>query len=186
MSKEEAKPIQFKGLVRWASVPPNPARMPPKDYINPLAPKNSSYSIEVECSKVMFDKLIKAGIPKLTQLKEDEATKKTYIKISAAKVRRIDGEDITFGDPFVVDAGRRHFPEAIGNGSEAIVIAELAQAKKGKVLRLKGVQVLKHVPYVPIASTDKYADMLELDETLAAATDNSVPFEGGEDINDFL
>lgn len=179
-NKENTK-VKFEGLIRWASVPPNAARKPQKDYIDPLAPNNSSYSIEVECDKAKFDKLMKAGIPKLTTLRTDDATGVTYLKIKASKVKRVDGEDLTFADPVVLDKHGQTLTVPIGNGSRGIVIAELAQGKRGKSLRLRAVQVKELIPFVSTGSIDDIKDLLDIEEEAA-------PFNEGDDgtIEDYL
>lgn len=170
MSENEI--VKFKGTVRWVIVPPNSARKPPTKYIDPDAPNDTTYSVEVECSKEKFKELIKMGIPPGTQLREDEEGGKTYIKVRASKVKRVKdketGEmvDMVFTDPFVKDKGGNDVNEPIGDGSEAIVVTELAATKRGKVLRLKGLQVLNHIPYVPKETNpiDKYN--LEKEESI--------------------
>lgn len=140
MTTEKEK---FKGLVRWASVPPNEARKPYE--INPAEPENTAYSIEVECSTEQFNALVKKGIPKLTELRTDEETGKTYIRIKASKVKG----KYTFPDPKVVDSAGNALNKKIGNGSECVVVAELSPIKgrKGVVLRLKAVQVLNLIEF---------------------------------------
>lgn len=182
MTSSDNQIIKLKGKVKWASVPPNPPRKPPADYIDPLAPNNSFYSVEVECTQDQFNKLIKLGIPRLTALKVDEDDGKSYIRIKSAKTRRINGEDVSFSDPFIIDSNGVHFDKAIGNGSEAIVISELVPLKKGKALRLKGVQVLNHVAYEGRGNpTDKYKEFLEVN---SSSPDEPSLVEN--DISDFL
>lgn len=74
----------------------------------------------------------------------------------------------------MVDKYERPMTENIGNGSEVVVIAELAPIKgrKGCALRLKLVQVLNLVPYEGDAMS-KYADLLESVEE-DARTDEEV------------
>lgn len=152
MSNEKVK---FKGLVKWASVPPNEPRKPYE--IDEKEPDNTSYSIEVECSVAQFNELMKKGLPKLSTLREDEETGKTYIRVKASKVKG----KYTFPDPKVVDIAGNKFEKKIGNGSECVVIAELRPIKgrKGVALGLKAVQVLKHVAYEDDSDID---DMLEI------------------------
>lgn len=155
--------LEFRGKIYWASVPPNKAR--PPQVVDPKAPNNTDYSVGAPCDKERFEKLMKAGIPPGTKLRTDEKTGDTYITIRGTKVKRLrdketgEEKDAVFNDPFVIDEDRNDFVEKIGNGTEGIVIAELAATPKGKVLRLKGVQVLKHVPFVS-NNVDKYSNLL--------------------------
>ena len=163
MSDNESKvPVTFKGLCRWANVPPQKAKAPYQ--LNPEEPNNCGYSIEVECSDEQFAALKKAGIPKLTEHREDEKTGLKYIRVKSSKVK---GE-FEFDDPVVVDKYKRPLTENIGNGSEVIVVAELAPIKgrKGSALRLKLVQVLNLIPYEGDAMS-KYGDLLENNEVEA-------------------
>ncbi len=134
--------MTFKGKIRWASVPPNAAR-PPFE-IDANEPDNCSYSIEIECSKALFDELLKKGIPRLTSLKTDEDGT-TYIRLKSSKIKG----KYNFPDPTVIDAAGTKLESKIGNGSEGIVIAELAPIKgrKGSALRLKSVMVTKLIAF---------------------------------------
>lgn len=174
MSEDNKKvPVKFKGELRWASVPPNPPRKPFE--VDPKEPNNTFYQVTVECPKDKFKSLQKAGIPQLTKLVEDEETGKTFIRVKATKVKG----DITFNDPDVIDRYGKPVTEAIGNGSEGIVIAELAPIKgrKGKALRLVGVQVLNLVPYEG-GGLNKYKDMLESEEV----SDDDISYEEVQDM----
>lgn len=149
-NKSKKQIVYFKGQCRWACVPPRKARPPHKDGLKDENRDDLYHSIEVECDEEKFKKLKKAGIPKLTELREDEETGKTYIRIKATKVKTMSHkgkENMEFNDIQVVDKYKKPFTENIGNGSVVNVAAELAPMKLGTVLRLKGVQVLEHVPY---------------------------------------
>jgi hypothetical protein len=150
--------IILEGKVRWASVPPNPPRKPYE--IDNNNPDDCSYSIEVECSKAKFEELKKLGIPRLTELKEDDDGT-TYIRVRASKIKG----QYTFPDPAVIDITGAPLNKKIGNGSEAKVKIELATLKgrKGVVLRLKAVMVTKLIEF----------DADDISDLLATA----VPFE---------
>lgn len=170
--KDKSVPVKFKGEVKYAMVPPTEARKPFE--IDPASPNDTSYSVQVECSDKMYASLIKAGVSGMTKLRTDEETGKTYINLRATKVRG----DMTFADPFVVGPSAKPFTEAIGNGSVCNVFATLDKVKKGKALRLKGVQVLTHVPYVPTGGVDKFKEMMDItpdaeDEEVASFVDTS-------------
>ena len=145
--------VTFKGKVRWASVPPNPARKPFE--IDTNEPDNCAYSIEVECSKEQFEELKKKGIPRLTELKTDEEDGKTYIRLRSSKIKG----QYTFPDPTVVDINGQKLEKKIANGSEALVKAELGTLKgrKGVVLRLRTVMVTKLIEF-----NDNTSDINEL------------------------
>lgn len=167
--------VKFKGELRWASVPPNPPRKPYE--IDPNQPNNCSYSIEVECSKEKFKELQKAGIPRLTTLREDERGK-TFLRLKASKIKG----DLEFKDPFVIDKNGVAVTSKIANGSKGIVIANLAPIKgrSGKALRLVGVQVLDLIPYENTEG-NKYKDYLELDPA-SGYMDNSQDLNPEEDL----
>ena len=154
--KDKSVPVKFKGMVKYAMVPPTEARKPYE--VDPAEPNNTGYSIQVECSEKQHKALLKAGVSGMTKLREDEETGKTYINLKASKVKG----SITFPDPFVVGPSAKPFTESIGNGSVCNVFATLDTVKKGKALRLKGVQVLTHVPYVPTGGVDKFKDMMDI------------------------
>lgn len=145
--------VTFNGKVRWASVPPNAPRKPFE--INPDSPEDSSYSIEVECSKTQFEELKAKGIPRLTELRTDD-NGETYIRLRATKIRG----KYTFPDPAVVDSNGNPLGKKIANGSEALVKAEIAPIKgrKGVALRLKAVMVTKLIEF---ASTNAVNDLLK-------------------------
>jgi len=160
MSDENKKvAVKFKGELRYANVPPRQAQKPYE--IDVDEPNNTSYSIQVECDKEKFKELQKAGIPALTKLTEDEKTGQTFIRIRATKLKG----DMVFKDIDVIDKYDRAVTEWIGNGSTGIVLAELASIKgrKGKVLRLVGVQILNLIPYQG-GVLNKYKDLLESEE----------------------
>lgn len=160
-TKEDVIPIKFKGKLKYAVLPPRPARKAAAEYVDPKNPEKSTYSVQVECTAEQFKKLQKAGIPKLTTLREYEGESETYIQIKATKVT---GEYV-FDDPIVVDKYGNLNTEEIGNGSTGVVIAELTTGKGGKkALRLKAVTVLDRVE-VHRDELGKYRDMMELDES---------------------
>lgn len=135
--------VTFKGKCKWAQVYPGQERAP---FETTEQTKNDrNYEITVECSRELFDRLKKAGIPRLTELREDEETGLTYIKLKASKVKG----DLVFRDPVVIDKDGLVITDKIGNGSDVEVIAELAPIKgrNGKALRLKQVKVVNLVPY---------------------------------------
>jgi hypothetical protein len=147
--------VTFKGKVRWASVPPNPARKPYE--IDSSEPDNCSYSIEVECSKEQFKDLQKKGIPRLTSLREDEDGT-TYIRLKSSKIKG----KYTFPDPTVIDVNGEKLEKKIANGSEAIVKAELAPIKgrKGVALRLRAVMVTKLIEFAN--NSDDVNDLISM------------------------
>ncbi len=160
MSEESKKvAVKFKGELKYANLPPRPAQK--KHEPKPEEINDTSYSVLVECPKEKFKELQKAGIPKLTELKVDEETGKTFIRIRATKRKG----DLIFDDPQVIDKYKQPVTESIGNGSTGIVIAELSPIKgrTGKALRLIGVQVLDLVPYSG-GGLNKYDDLLESEE----------------------
>ena len=148
--------IKLIGELRWASIPPNPARKPFE--IDPKEPNNSSYSIEVECSKAKFAELVKLGIPKLTTLREDEETGKTYLRVRATKTKG----DYTFPDIQVIDKHGQQVTTAVANGSKGTVVIEASPIKgrKGVALRLKAVQVTDLIPF---NGTKDYSNMFEIE-----------------------
>lgn len=138
----DGKNVVFEGKLRWANVPPNAAKKPYE--IDEKEPNNTSYSIEVECSTDNFNKLMKEGLPRLTSLKEDEQGL-TYIRLKSTKVKC----EYTFADPKVLDKNGNDLGKKIANGSEGMVVGSLEDIKgrKGKVLRLKAVQVSNLIEY---------------------------------------
>lgn len=178
MSDESKKvAVKFKGELRYANVPPRPAQKPYE--IDPTQPNNTSYSVQVECDKAKFKELQKAGIPALTKLVEDEETGKTFIRLRATKVKG----DMEFKDPDVFDKHGKPVTQSIGNGSEGIVIAELSPIKgrKGKALRLVGVQVTNLIPYEG-GGLSKYKDMLEIEEEEAQEASDDSDYEEVQDM----
>lgn len=146
--KQKTQLERFEGEVRWATIPPRPARGPHKDYTTDANRNDLNYSIQVECSAEKFKELKKAGIPRLTELKEDEATGKTYINLKVAKRKTRSGDEpMEFKDIKVYGEDGEPLTENVGNGSEAIVVAELVDVKRGKVLRLKSVRITKLIPF---------------------------------------
>lgn len=146
--KTKNEQVVFKGEVRWATIPPRNPRGPSKDYKTDLNKDDLVYSIEVECSEKKFKALKKAGIPKLTELREDEETGKTFIRVKATKVKtNPKGDNYVFKDIISLDADGSPLEQSVANGSEGIVVAELIEGKKGKNLRLKGVKITNLIPY---------------------------------------
>ena len=182
MSDESKKvPVKFKGELRYANLPPRPAQKPFE--VDPTQPNNSSYSVLVECDKAKFKELQKAGIPALTKLVEDEETGKTFIRIRATKIKG----DMEFKDPDVQDKYGKPVTVSIGNGSEGIVIAELAPIKgrKGKALRLIGVQVTNLIPYEG-GGLNKYKDLLETEEAPEGSDSGDSDAEYNEEAQDMM
>lgn len=141
-------PVQFKGLLKWAVVPPNSQ---PQKILDPKPGQenNSNYSIEVECSQEEYKALIKQGVSRMMVLRDDEYTGKTFIKIKCPK---INGKFIG-PDPKVVDINGDPVTVAIANGSEGVVSAniETFESKAGiKVvaLRFHSVMVTKLIPFI--------------------------------------
>lgn len=164
--KEEKKLIKFEGQVKWATIPPRKARGPGDEYKTDANRNDLAYKIDVEVSEEKFKALKKAGIPKLTQLKEDEETGKTYMTLRASKVKtNPKGDDWEFDDIVAVGPDGKPLTVSVANGSEAIVVASLEPSKKGKVLRLKGVKVTKLIPYEDEGGMKKEVnDMLGVSE----------------------
>lgn len=178
MSDESKKvPVKFKGELRYANLPPRPAQKPQE--VDLKEPNNCSYSVLVECSKEKFKELQKAGIPALTKLNEDEETGKTFIRIRATKIKG----DMEFKDPEVKDKYGDPVTVSIANGSEGIVIAELSPIKgrKGKALRLIGVQVTNLIPYEG-GGLSKYADLLEIEEKTEQEASDDTDYEEVQDM----
>lgn len=174
MSEENKKvAVKFKGELRYANLPPRPAQK--KYEPKPEEVNDTSYSVLVECPKEKFKELQKAGIPALTKLVEDEETGKTFLRIRATKQKG----DMVFKDPDVVNKYDQPITESIGNGSTGIVIAELSPIKgrKGKALRLVGVQVLNLIPYEG-GGLNKYKDLLESEEV----ADSDASYEEVQDM----
>lgn len=168
MSNEK---VTFRGKIRWASVPPNVARAPFE--VDASEPDNCSYSIEVECSKPKFEELLKKGIPRLTTLRDSEDGT-TYIRLRSTKVKG----QYTFPDPVVIDSTGTKLESKIANGSEGVVIAELApiKGKKGTSLRLKSVMVTKLITF----ETDDVAELLALADEQSTSQSQDVTTDTGD------
>jgi hypothetical protein len=165
--------ITFKGKLRWASVPPNTARKPFE--IDDNEPENCSYSIEVECSKAQFDELLKKGIPRLTTLRDSEDGT-TYIRLKSSKIKG----KYTFPDPAVIDIKGNKLESKIANGSEGVVLVELAPIKGRKVtaLRLKSVMVTNLITF---DTTDtSISDLLALADEQATSHSQDVTTDTGD------
>lgn len=153
------------GLVRWAHVPPAPARLPHEEAYDPKEPNNCHYEIEVECSDADYARILKAinksasdqFAPQLRTYPKDvvnETTKeiqakktdKKFLKVKATKIR---GET-TFSDITVVDINMQPLTQRIANDSTAAVKLSIEPVKKGskrKTVRLKAIKVLNLIPY---------------------------------------
>lgn len=165
--------VTFKGKIRWASVPPNEARKPFE--VSESEPDNTSYSIEVECSRAQFDELMKKGIPRLTSLRDSEDGT-TYIRLKSSKIKG----KYTFPDPVVVDVKGNKLESKIANGSEGVVIAELAPIKgrKGCALRLKSVMVTNLITF---DGEDKdISELLALADEQATSQSQDVTTDTGD------
>lgn len=145
----ETSVVVFKGLCKYAQVYPGQERAPHPDSIKEDQSNKDDRHFEllVECSEDLFKKLKKAGIPSGTTLKEFEGEDIKYIKLKSTQKR---GEWV-FSPPIVTDESGKPFTDLIGNGSKIIATTELAPIKNrsGKVLRLKKVTILEHIPYEP-------------------------------------
>lgn len=155
--------VTLKGLCKWAKVLPGQEQGPME--IKDGNQDNLDYSIQVECSEVMYNKFIKAGVSRQTELRTDDETGKTYINLKAAKQRTGKNKKlIVFPDLKVIDINRKNVEEKIGNGSTVLCIVELANVeimkKAAKALRLKCVQVLDHIIYDD-GGADEYEHLLE-------------------------
>lgn len=133
-------PVQFKGMLKWAVVPPGSQ---PQNILDPKPgqEENSNYSIEVECSQAEYKDLIKQGVSRMTVLREDENTGKTFIKIKCPKV---NGKFVG-RDPVVLDTNGAPITVMIANGSTGIVSANIEsfESKGGiKVVALRFHSVL--------------------------------------------
>lgn len=170
--------VTFEGLCRWASVPPNAARKPFE--IDPKEPDNCSYTIEIECPQAQFDALMKKGLPRLTELKTDEETGVTYIRVKATKKKG----KWDFPDPGVVDTSGNKIQDKIANGSSAIVKAELAPIKgrAGVAMRMLGIQVTNLIPYgnnvdnLFTYSEETQSAEQDQNNTIASEPEDDIPF----------
>jgi len=140
-------PVEFKGEIRWAVVPPFSKAQTP---FEPKAGQenNSHYSVEVECSQQQYNSLAKQGMSRMTVLREDEISKKTFIRLRSPKVNGT----YTASDPVVKDSSGNPLTVMIANGSEGVVVADLETftTKAGKTataLRFHTIMVTKLVPF---------------------------------------
>lgn len=148
MSKTTKKAVEFTGELRWVVVPPfsQPQKaLEPK----PGQENNTHYTVEVECSEQQYRDLIKNGVSRMTVLREDEKTGKTFIRIRAPKV---NGTYIA-ADPVVTKADGSEVGVMIANGSTGTVKAniETFSSKSGKsvsALRFHSIVIDKLVPFV--------------------------------------
>lgn len=179
---EDKNMLTFSGKVMWCSIPPNKPRGPAEDDISEKNKNDLKYSIEVECSEKEFEFLQKKKIPPLSYLREYEGVKGKYLRIYATKVKtnlsnKNGGQDYEFKDvPVYSDKFGTKADVAASNGSEAIVRAELADGKRGSILRLKGVMFTNLIPYEPKQS-NVFDDMFETEDP---AEEEGNPFEGYE------
>ncbi len=165
-------PVTFQGELRWVVVPPFSQPQ------TPLKPKpgqenNTHYSLEIECSQAQYNDLLKQGVSRLTVLRNDESTKKTFIRLRAPK---INGK-WTGPEPVVKNVDGSDVSVMIANGSEGIVSAniEIFQSKDGEkitALRFHTVMVTKLIPYV---RQDNIAENNE--QVTSHNQDLSPPFE---------
>lgn len=81
------------------------------------------------------------------EVKEDDLGK--YVRFRRDETKLINKEVVKFGPPEVIGPDRQPFEESIGNGSRVCVTVEVFPSKKGFGHRLRRVQVLEHVPYIP-------------------------------------
>jgi hypothetical protein len=169
--------VTFEGLCRWASIPPNEARKPFE--IDTNEPDNCAYSIEVECPKAQFDALMAKGLPRLTALKTDAETGKTYIRVKATKKKG----KWEFPDPAVVDMNGQKVVDKVANGSSVIVKAELAPIKgrSGVAMRMLGVQITNLIPFGNSGAAlfdfeEKQSSEQDQNNTIASEPEDDIPF----------
>lgn len=168
--------VRLKGKCEWAQVFPGQERAPHAEAIKKGASLDDrAYSITVECSDDVFKKLRKAGLNTMHNLKykEDDSGWLT-IKGTKYKANTSKGA-ITFEDPIVIDNTGERFNKPIGNGSQVIVTASLEQAGQSKALRLKGVQVVEHIPYEPKDDSEVLIDV----EGSLSLTNKTKPKDSG-------
>ena len=152
MTEKKKRLVKFIGKCLYAQVYPGQERAAHPEAIkkDPHIAEDKHYQITVECSKSLYEKLLYAGISRMTILKEFEGD--TYLTIKGSKQRKDKNTNqmYIFPDPIVLDID--DLPMApdilIGNGSYVEVIAELADVNHFKALRLHKVKVLNLIPYV--------------------------------------
>jgi hypothetical protein len=167
-------PVTFTGELKWVMVPPlsQPQKHLKKE-------KSSHYVLEVECSQKQYNDLIKQGVSRMTILREDETTGKTYIKIRCPKV---NGTYVA-PDPVVKDAkGDAITDVMIGNGSEGVVSADIEtfttkDGEKATALRFHTLTVTKLIPFERQAAENN-------DQSNSQSQDLGVPFDGGGKSNE--
>jgi len=140
--------VKLKGKCEYANVLPGQERTPHPEAIKKGAASANDrhYQITVECSEQDFRAIKKAGLNGMHNLKyKDDDT--TFITIKGTQYK--EKGNMTFPAPSVTDEEGNAFTQNIGNGSVVIVEASLEKAGDTKALRLKGVQVLEHIPYEP-------------------------------------
>ena len=140
-------PVELKGQLRWVVVPPFSEPQKPMEF-SPGQENNTHYSLEVECSDQQYKQLIKDGVSRMTVLKEDPETGKTFIRIKRPKVNGT----YTALDPVVKDKNGDPLTCMIANGSEGIVSADIEsfESKAGKkvtALRFHTVMVTNLIPW---------------------------------------
>lgn len=152
--------VKFKGLCMYAQVLPQQARGEHPDKIaqGNAHPDDKSYSIQVECSRELFEKLEDKKIPPATKLKRyEDQPGRTYLNLRGTACKMFTDRDTgeerlgRFPNPILTDKDDNEWDttKEIGNGSLVEVIANLDKIKgrPGHVLRLHSVKVLDHVPY---------------------------------------
>ena len=162
-------PVEFKGELKWVVVPPFSKPQVPFE-TQPGKENNSHFSLEVECSQQQYNDLIKQGVSRMTVLRSDETTGKTFIRLRAPKVNGT----FTAPDPVVKNLGGSIVDVMIANGSEGIVAANIESydtkaGKRATSLRFHTVVITKLIPYVRKEKTvdDATASVLNNDDAHA-------------------
>jgi len=180
MTDREKKDIVIlKGLCKWATIPPNKARKPHPDYINPEEPNNCKYKIDVECSDEQFAQLKKAGLKSPAKLSIDEKSGVSYLTISAHKISR---GDKVHDDLQVIDQYGDPITDKVGNGSRVVVKAELVKTKFGKFLYMRKVQVTDLIVFESAEDADD--DIFEIKAKPKVELSDGADDSG--DIGDFI
>ncbi len=131
----------FEGECMYANLPPRPAQ-------KGFESDDTSYSVQMPCSKELYNDLMKKKLPALTKLHEHNG--KTYIKLKASKIKHArDGQVFEFNDIPVTDLNQNTIKDSIANGSvlKCLVSLEDLKGRTGKVMRLKAVVVEKLIKY---------------------------------------
>lgn len=162
MSDKKIPQVKFRGLCMYAKVLPKQAQPPHEEALKDPTrahPDDRTYSIGVECTRELFEKLEDKGIPQTSKLKRyDDQPGRYYINVRGTKVKvwtnKETGEPkhLTFDDPVLQDKDGNAWDNSkeIGNGSLVEVVANMEPnrgVKGGIVLRLHSVKVLDHVVY---------------------------------------